>query len=94
MAVLALADLVAGLVCFPAIDREGAHRGVGSEITLAVGPSGSIVGGETELGIRPFHMRPGECRKCFRVKQDLLAGDYTVEFLDYDWHLNGPSPQY
>ena len=28
------------------------------------------------------------------LRQDLLAGDYTVEFLDYDWHLNGPSPQY
>ena len=28
------------------------------------------------------------------LKQDLLAGDYTVEFLDYDWHLNGPPPQY
>ncbi|GAB1724787.1 MAG: DUF547 domain-containing protein [Nitrospira sp. CR1.1] len=26
------------------------------------------------------------------LKQALLAGDYTVEFLDYDWHLNGPSP--
>lgn len=26
------------------------------------------------------------------LKQELLAGDYTVQFLDYDWHLNGPSP--
>ncbi len=26
------------------------------------------------------------------LKQALLAGDYTVEFLDYDWHLNGPPP--
>jgi hypothetical protein len=28
------------------------------------------------------------------LKQDLLAGDYTVEFLDYDWQLNGLPPQY
>lgn len=27
------------------------------------------------------------------LKQDLAAADYTVEFLDYDWSLNGPSPQ-
>lgn len=27
------------------------------------------------------------------LKQDLLAGDYTVEFLEYDWSLNGPPPQ-
>ena len=27
------------------------------------------------------------------LKQDLLAGDYTVEFLEYDWSLNGLPPQ-
>ena len=27
------------------------------------------------------------------LKQDLSAADYTVEFLDYDWSLNGPAPQ-
>lgn len=27
------------------------------------------------------------------LKQDLFAADYTVEFLEYDWSLNGPSPQ-
>ncbi len=27
------------------------------------------------------------------LKQDLSAADYTVEFLDYDWSLNGPPPQ-
>jgi hypothetical protein len=27
------------------------------------------------------------------LKRDLLAADYTVEFLEYDWSLNGPSPQ-
>ncbi len=26
------------------------------------------------------------------LKQELLAGGYTVEFLDYDWNLNGPPP--
>lgn len=26
------------------------------------------------------------------LKQDLFAADYTVEFLDYDWSLNGPRP--
>lgn len=26
------------------------------------------------------------------LKQDLLSGDYSVEFLEYDWSLNGPSP--
>ena len=27
------------------------------------------------------------------LTQDLLAGDYTVEFLEYDWSLNGLPPQ-
>ncbi len=27
------------------------------------------------------------------LKQDLSAADYTVEFLDYDWSLNGVRPQ-
>ena len=27
------------------------------------------------------------------LKQDLSAADYTVEFLDYDWSLNGPAPE-
>lgn len=27
------------------------------------------------------------------LKEDLLAADYRVEFLDYDWNLNGPPPR-
>ncbi len=27
------------------------------------------------------------------LKRELLAGDYTVEFLEYDWSLNGLPPQ-
>ena len=35
----------------------------------------------------------GEYVQDTSLKQDLSAADYTVEFLDYDWSLNGPPPQ-
>ena len=36
----------------------------------------------------------GEYLQDQSLKQDLLAGGYTVEFLDYDWQLNGLPPHY